>query len=135
MNDDEFQIFLDAISDCFITKDFSEWEDRIRLPFTMVTKLDPVVLHTREALRQNFEGYLQACSILKVDTIIRRPVNCEDCKDGTWIGTYETELLSHGARAIPTYTSSVLLHKTGHGWKMSSILNARGHRNWTGRIC
>ena len=128
----EFREFLDAISDCFITADFAPWEARILLPFSLVTKHFPVVLSTREELRNNFEHYVNACRIMKLDLISRRPISLEDCKDGTFIGTYETELLSRGLRATEPYTASVLLHRTAHGWKMSSILNARGHYDWTG---
>ncbi|MDW4498718.1 hypothetical protein R5H30_12050 [Sulfitobacter sp. D35] len=132
MDRQEFQAFLDAISDCFIAGDFAPWRDRIRLPFTMITRTGPVVLTTEDALRRNFELYIVACKALNLDQIYRQPVALELCEDGTIIGTYATDLLSRGKRATPRYTSSMLLVSDPGGWKMTSILNARGHHDWTG---
>ncbi len=132
MDTAEFQTFLDAISDCFINRDFAPWEARILLPFTMTTRLGPVLLRDTKALRTNFDHYVKACEIMHLDTIYRRPISLEDARNGTMIGTYETELLSHGQRATPPYVASMLLNDTAEGWKMSSILNARGHADWTG---
>ena len=133
MTEAEFQEFLDAISTCFITHDFAAWEARIRMPFSMVTKDGPLLLEDRAALRTNFDHYLTACAAMKLDQIVRTPHSLEDCNDGCFIGTYETELLSHGHRATAPYTSSILLHPSDTGWRMSSIMNARGHHEWTGR--
>ncbi|MCE8007494.1 hypothetical protein [Aestuariivita sp.] len=128
----DFQAFLDGISDCFITHDFEPWRSRIILPFSLVTSVGPIVLTTEEALRENFELYLQAVDAMKLDQVVRVPISFEDCVDGTWIGTYETNLLSGGVRATDPYISSALLIPYPDGLKMTSILNARGHHYWTG---
>ena len=132
MTPEEFRAFLDDISLCFTERNFDGWMARILLPFSMVTQQGPVLLSTRDALERNFELYLQAQETMQMDAIYRRPVSLENCHDGTWIGTYETELLSHGQRVTAPYTSSALIHGTDEGYKMSSILNARGHHPWTG---
>ncbi|NVK45443.1 MAG: hypothetical protein HWE33_03990 [Rhodobacteraceae bacterium] len=132
MNAAEFREFLDDISTCFITGDFTLWASRILLPFSMVTQQGPVFMTTLEELRENFDLYLQAGTVMRLDDIFRRPISLEDCRDGTFIGTYETELLSHGHRATEPFTSSALIHATDGGYKMSSIMNARGHHSWTG---
>jgi hypothetical protein len=131
MTQAEFEHFLDAISTCFVSGDIGPWQDRLLLPFSMVTKDGPVVLNTPADVVANFAQYRVAMDIMNVDQVTRRPIALEDCHDGTFIGTYETNLLSHGQRAVPPYTSSALLHDTATGWKMSSILNARGHHAWT----
>jgi hypothetical protein len=128
----EFREFLDAISDCFINSEFEQWEARIQLPFTLVTGRGPVVLADRAELLGNFGHYISSHRMMKLDLIVRRPIGLEDCKDGTFIGTFETELLAGGKRATVPYTSSALLHRSETGWRMSSILNARGHHEWTG---
>jgi hypothetical protein len=127
----EFQNFLDAISDCFITPDFDAWRNSVELPFSLITRAGPVVLETPEHLYENFKLYLQACDAMGLDQIIRTPIDLVECPDGTWIGTYESNLLNNGYRVTTPYTASVLLIPTASGLKMSSILNARGHHEWT----
>lgn len=133
MTDDEFLAFLEDISTPFIDRDYAAWRRVTILPFSMVTKDGPVALGNETEMRRNFDLYLKACAALKLDRILRRPIRLEDCGDGTVIGTYETELLSRGRRATAPYVSSGLIHKTTEGYRLSSILNARGHHSWTGR--
>lgn len=131
--DDDFQSFLDAVSICFLKREFSMWQERIILPFSLVTSAGPVVLRNDDALRENFDLYLSACDAMRLDEIVRRPISLEDCLDGTWIGTYETNLLSHGVRATKPYISSALMSYENGFFRMYSILNARGHHDWTGK--
>ena len=128
----EFRALLDEISDCFIRRDFQAWRDRLLLPFSLITKAGPVVLETQAEVRQNFDLYLQACDAMQLDQVVRRPMNLEECPDGTWIGTYETNLLRHGHRATDPYVSSALFHVVNGRFIIASILNARGHADWTG---
>lgn len=133
MTDAEFATFLEDISVCFLDRNFDLWESRILRPFSLITKAGPVYASTIEDLRDNFRLYVEACEILHLDQVVRRPISIEDAGDGTFIGTYETELLSHGNRAAEPYTSSVLLIRHQGRWRMSSILGARGHHDFTGQ--
>lgn len=127
----EFQAFLDRISGCFIERDFAPWRDSILLPFTLVTRQGSETFASEPALAANFSKYLEACAIMSLDQIVRRPVELEPCEDGLWLGTYETNLMSNGQRATDPYQSTALLHALPDGLRMSSILNARGHHDWT----
>ena len=131
MTDADFQDFLDAISVCFIAQDFAGWRARTLLPFTLVTARGSEVFTTESALAKNFSLYLDACKIMSLDAIHRRPISLELCRDGLWMGTYETNLMSHGQRATDPYLSTALLHPLSDGPRMSSIMNARGHHDWT----
>lgn len=128
----EFRTLLDDISTCFIARRFTTWRDRVLLPFSLITQDGPLILRDDVALRRNFDLYLQACSAMQLDEVYREAKQLEACPDGTWIGTYETNLLRHGHRATDPYLSSALLHVVDGQFKMSSILNARGHTTWTG---
>ena len=130
MTEAEFEIFLDEASDCFLQADFELWASLVTLPFTMITATGPVVLSTLEELRDHFDRYIAAAAGLRLDLISRRQISLEGCDDGTFIGTYETELLSRGKRVAALYTASVLLHRRGGKWKMSTVLNARGNYDW-----
>lgn len=128
----QFEAFLADISDCFTQKDFEMWRSRIILPFTLVTREGPIVLDNDTALRRNYDLYLSACDIMRLDTVVRVPLDLEDCGDGTWHGTYETRLISRSAMASAPYIATARLHDVDGKLKMSSILNARGHSDWTG---
>ena len=132
-HDQMFTAFLDDISTCFIEKDFAKWNCRILYPMSLITAQGPVVLSNEADARENFALYLQACTIMRLDDIYRTPISLEDCQDGSFIGTYETNLLSHGARATAPYTSSALMHVRDGRFCMKSIMNARGHHDWTGK--
>ena len=131
MTAEGFQHFLDQISVCFISQEFSIWRAHILLPFTLVTARGSETFETEAALQENFLHYLGACTILSLDKIYRRPISLERCEDGLWPGTYETSLMSQGMRAVDPYASSALLHPVGDGFKTIAILNARGHHDWT----
>lgn len=131
MTEDEFQRFLDAMSGCFLRNDFAAWRAVVHLPLTIVTALGSEEFHSEEALRENFDCYFRAYSIMALDEIYRRPISVELCPDGLILGTYETNLLRRGQRVVDPFKSSLLLHPEGAGYRVSSILNARGHREWT----
>ena len=130
------QMFLDLLNDishCFIDGDFMRWQSRILLPLSLITAQGPVILVTPEQLKANFELYLMACDAMKLDQIHREVLSLENCEDGSFIGTYETNLLSRGVRATDPYKSSALLLQDDGVFKITSILNARGHHAWTGK--
>jgi hypothetical protein len=133
MSNANFETFLHDISVCFIQENFATWQSRVLLPFTLVTSAGPVVCSDTAELQENFELYLQACKTMRLTEIVRLHVSFEDCKDGTYIGTYETHLMSNGTRATAPYISSALMEKRDGVLKMHSVLNARGHHDWTGR--
>ncbi|XDA97229.1 hypothetical protein AB1M95_14050 [Sulfitobacter sp. LCG007] len=126
MDEGEFRIFLDRISDCFLKEDYGMWRGCVHLPFSMVTRKGQVILETEKDLRANFELYLQTHRTLQVDQIVRRPIAIDLCDDGTVIGTYSTDILSRGKRLGAPYISSMMLIPVEDGWKINSILNARG---------
>ena len=132
MDQAEFDSFLTDISECFISENFQLWADRIVLPFSVVTKTGPIVSYTREDLEADFTRYLEACHTMKLDLVHRIPISIEHCEDDTMICTYSTELLSHGQRATEPFTSSALMSQVDGRWRMTAILNARGHSSWTG---
>lgn len=129
---DRFEGFLDDISRCFIERDVDLWRSCLLLPFSVITRNGPVILRTDAAVAENFQHYLTAMEVMSVDLIDRRAIGLEDCNDGTWLGTYETRLVRQEALATAPYTSTALLQLTRGKFRMSSILNGRGHSEWTG---
>lgn len=128
----EFEHFLTDISNAFIAGNLPQWRARLVLPFSLITKLKPIVLSTENAVRDNFNQYLIAVRIMNMDLIDRTPISLEECPDGTWLGTFRTRMLSGAHLATAPYISTALLHNIDGRFRMSSMLNARGHRDWTG---
>ena len=69
---------------------------------------------------------------MALDFVDRTPISLEECPDGTWLGTFQTRLLSQEILATKPYTSTALLQMSDGRLRMSSMLNARGHFEWTG---
>jgi len=128
----EFEHFLTDISNAFIECNFDQWRNRLLLPFSLVTKLKPIVLTNDAAVAKNFEQYLVAAKMMNLDLIDRVPISLEECPDGTWLGTLRTRMLCGAHLATAPYTSTALLHDIDGRFRMSSMLNARGHQDWTG---
>ena len=132
-SEEDFVQFLSDLSAPFLARDITRWRALIKLPFSMVTATGPVTLTTDADVRRNFDLYLQACDAMQLDFVHREPIGTELCEDGTVLATYRTNLMRQGKRITAPYTSTALLHPSPEGWKMSAILNARGHHAWTGR--
>lgn len=130
--DQAFGAFLDDISRCFMQRDLALWRRSIRLPFSFITRSGPVLLRDDAAVARNFEAYLEAMDIMALTLISREAMALEDCGDGTWLGTYRTRLVRDQHLATPPYTATALLHPVDGRFEASSILNARGHHDWTG---
>jgi hypothetical protein len=127
-----FESFLTDISVCFLQRDLALWRSRLALPLSLITKSGPVVLTSDEAVARNFQLYLRASDAMSLDMVDRTPLSLEACDDGTWLGTFRTRLLSGGHLATSPYTSTSLMHENAGHLRMSSMLNARGHNDWTG---
>lgn len=128
----QFDAFLEDISECFTKRDFSQWQARIVYPFTLVTASGPLAISGDSDLRATFEMYLISYDAMRLDEMVHTPRSLQDCKDGTWIGTYETNLLSKGTRVVAPFTSSALMVREAGAFKMMSILNAYGPHDQIG---
>ena len=121
----EFQAFLDRISAC--------WVDHIALPFTSITLNGQLYNDSIESLRKDWDLYCQALDTLKISQIIRKVMVIEASEEDTLIGTYQTQMFAEDRRVVGPYTSSAMLIHDGKTRRISSIMNALGHRDWTTR--
>ena len=129
MNEVEFQAFLDRISICWTDRDFQAWVDHIALPFTSITLNGQLYNGSIESLQKDWDLYSQALNTLKILQIIRKVMVIQASEEDTLIGTYQTRMFAEDRRVMAPYASSAML-KT---WRISSIMNALGHRDWTTR--
>ena len=128
-----FNDLLEATSRCFLDRNYDLWRRHVLLPFTLITRSGAIVMATEKELRENFDLYVKARETLHLDEVVRRPVSLEDCRDGTWIGTYETNLLRRGTRVTDPYTSSALLVEDDGVFRMRSVMNARAPQDWAAK--
>ena len=133
MNEIEFQAFLDRISICWTDRDFQAWVDHIALPFTSITLNGQLNNDSVESLKKDWGLYCQALNTLKISQIIRKFIVIEVSEEDTFIGTYQTQMSAGDRRVVEPYTSSAMLNHDGKTWRISSIMNALGHRDWTTR--
>jgi hypothetical protein len=114
---------------CWVNHDFQTWVDHIALPFTSITLNGQLYNGSIESLQKDWDLYSQALNTLKILQIIRKVMVIQASEEDTLIGTYQTQMFAEDRRVMAPYTSSAML-KT---WRISSIMNALGHRDWTTR--
>jgi hypothetical protein len=114
---------------CWVNHDFQTWVDHIALPFTSITLNGQLYNGSIESLQKDWDLYSQALNTLKILQIIRKVMVIQASEEDTLIGTYQTRMFAEDRRVMAPYTSSAML-KT---WRISSIMNALGHRDWTTR--
>jgi hypothetical protein len=86
-----------------------------------------------ESLKKDWDLYCHALDTLKISQIIRKVIVIEVSEEDTLIGTYQTQMFAGDRRVVGPYTSSAMLNHNGKTWRISSIMNALGHRDWTTR--
>ena len=128
---DTFENFLNDITRCFTKPNFDLWRSRLVLPFSFVTKDGTLVLNDIDELRHNFDLYLKAVEIMKPDVIDRSIVGFEHCDDGSILGTFRTRVVRDGILIIEPYEGTALLRRIDGRLRMSALLHARGHHEWT----
>ncbi len=133
MNEFEFQAFLDRISICWTDRAFQAWVDHIALPFTSITLNGQLNNDSVQSLKKDWDLYCQALDTLKISQIIRKVIVTEVSEEDTLIDTYQTQIFAGDRPVIRPYTSSAMLNHDGKSWRISSIMNALGHRDWTTR--
>jgi hypothetical protein len=114
---------------CWVNHDFQTWVDHIALPCTSITPNGQLYNGSIESLQKDWDLYSQALNTLKILQIIRKVMVIQASEEDTLIGTYQTRMFAEDRRVMAPYTSSAKL-KT---WRISSIMNALGHRDWTTR--
>ena len=131
MNEVKFQSFLDRISVCWGNRDFQSWVDHVALPFTSITLNGQLYNDSIESPQKDWDLYCQALDTLKISQIIRKFMVIETSEEDTLIGTYQTQMFAEDRHVVEPYTSSAMLIHDGKTGRISSIMNALGHRNWT----
>ena len=102
-------------------------------PFTSITLNGQLNNDSVESLKKDWDLYCQALDTLKISQIIRKVIVIEVSEEDTLIGTYQTQMFAGDRRVMGPYTSSAMLNHDGKTWRISSIMNALGHRDWTTR--
>ena len=133
MDEVEFQAFFDRISACWVDRDFQTWFDHIALPFTSITLNGQLYNDSIESLQKDWDLYSQALNTLKILQIIRKVMVIQASEEDTLIGTYQTQMFAEDRHIVAPYTSSAMLIHDGKTWRINSIMNALGHRDWTTR--
>lgn len=130
--EDSFEDFLNDISRCFLERNFDLWRSRVILPFCVITRKGPVILADVAALQKDFELYLKAIDRMRFDLVDRNAISFEECGDDTFLGTFQTRLVSGGILSSASYTATALLLRVEGRLRMSSMLNAKDYSDLKG---
>ena len=118
---------------CWVNHDFQTWVGHIALPFTSITLNGQLYNGSIESLQKDWDLYSQALNTLKILQIIRKVMVIQASEEDTLIGTYQTQMFAEDRHIVAPYTSSAMLIHDGKTWRINSIMNALGHRDWTTR--
>lgn len=129
----EFQDFLDRISACWTENDFDTWRAHIALPLHFITRAGTLENKDIADLSRDWDLYQSHLRALGITQIIRSADSIEQTDHDSLMGTYRTQMFASGQRVVGPYTSSAMLMRCCDSWRISSIMNALGHRDWAFR--
>lgn len=122
---DEFQIFIDRLSQAFVTGEYALWRDAVRLPLSRVTHSGIITCETLQELEDDFEIYHAKFQELGVTKVVRRALTIDSTAPDQSMATYDTELYSGSELVTKPYNSSMLLERGTDGtWFCTSVMNA-----------
>ncbi len=129
-----FQLFLNHLNQILLTGDFEAWRDVVTLPLTFITRSGTDTHTTVEELREDFDLYMSEFRIHGVSDMVRHAKSAKSVGNDQMVGVYSTYILRNAEFVVPPYESSMTLQKDEMGrWRISSVMNALGHLNWSDR--
>ncbi|MDJ0823823.1 MAG: hypothetical protein QNJ09_18700 [Paracoccaceae bacterium] len=128
------QVFLNHLNQILLTGDFEAWRNIVSLPLTFITRKGTDVHKTVEELKADFELYMSEFRIHGVSDMVRHAKSAKMVGGDQMIGVYSTYILRSAEFVVPPYESSMTLQRDAEGhWRVSSVMNALGHLNWSDR--
>lgn len=132
--EDVFQNYLHRVTDAFLTGDYDTWEASVSLPATVVTRNGTTVITSTETLKRDFEVYMREFEIHGITDMIRLVQNVQLIEGDQMTGTYTTHILRNAEPVVDPYESAMTLRLMEGTWRMTTLLNAIGHLNWSQRM-
>lgn len=126
-----FQAILDRISAAFLAGDVEGWLKSTSLPYHMITRQGVDTFSTEDEVRRDFEIYRQEFQIHGVTDIIREVKTAELIDGDQMVGTYRTHILRGANHIVPPWDASMTLRRENGLWRVTTIMRAIGHLNWS----
>jgi len=128
-----FEDYLYDTSVAFQEDDYVLWRKRVRVPLCLILPTGVKILKSECEARRYFLDCQIAICIQRIDTLICRPVEFEECDHDVALATYETHVFSGSHRTAEPFQSTATLRYKSGNLIAGSILNAvdfrAGHRS------
>ncbi len=126
-----FQNILDRISSAFLSGDIDGWLGSLSLPCHLVTRHGVDTYETEDAVRRDFDVYIQEFKTHGVTDIVREAKTAELIDGDQMVGTYATHILRGSAHVVPPWDASMTLRRENGLWRVTTVMRAIGHLNWS----
>ena len=128
----EFTIIERNLTRALIHGDYDLYRSLIYMPIYMVPRGgDPYVLRTDDALREDFDLYVQALRIQRA-TDIYRHIETFSQMEADWVEvTVETHILGSTGRVVDPFLTQFVLRPQDGSWRIALIRSSFGHLRWT----
>lgn len=125
-----FQQWLDEVGDAFFADRFDIYENAVSLPLEIVSDDLASRIETTDALRLKFDTWVDMLRTHRVTDMIRIADSIEQIAPGVIVGNYRTGILSNGKRAMPPFSSSMMLQEQGNMWRATRVTTGMTHEQW-----
>lgn len=124
-----FQDWLDTVGAAFFQANFDAYERAVLLPMTIATQTSVLKVSDRTALRRGFDTWVHMLKTYEVTDMIRLCRNVKVVDATHMTGDYQTEILAHGQRVVPPFTSTMTLEKRD-GWRATHVISGMTGQIW-----
>lgn len=117
------QTWLDDVGQTFFERDFDRFAEAITLPFTLATRNNRTILTERAALQNGFDAWVGMIHGYGATHLIRKARDVQQKDRDVITASYDTDLLRGSVRVVPTFTSWMLLRRSGGRWRSEHLVS------------
>lgn len=128
----DFRTLSERLTQALLQGDFDLYQQVMTLPLRIEPRGGkPYVLETEDALREDFELYVQVNKLHGVTDMVRDILEIETPDQTKMNVTCLVNLLCGTGRAVDPFQSTMRLRRLPEGWRVYRIESVLGHINWT----
>lgn len=111
-----YQRLLDAINDCYLTRDFETFSTMVHVPHYFRTNNDNFVLRDWDEMRDLFNRYLDHIEQQGMTNYIRRCTSASFKTRDRIEGTHESHMIKGANHVTPPFSATSMLMRIGKRW-------------------
>ncbi len=124
------QATLDDLGAAVMADDWAGFLRRVILPFELQTEAGKIAVQDAPELRAGYDEFQLMLRTHRVTHYLRHARRAEFDGPDRIVGSYSSDILSHGKRILPAYTSLMVIDLRGGQWCASRIVNRWSNDRW-----